>query len=123
MRTIQFAILFFLVFGVAATAIAEWRYGPSYGPLPVAWKWLFDHVPWSRNDKSYDCYRRRAASAAGVPQRRVLPPNAVIRIPRCWHILIALQDAIREPMREARSAGLLIPSLTRANAVRLGGRS
>jgi hypothetical protein len=44
-------------------------------------------------------------------------PKPAIRIPRCWHILIALQDALREPLREASSAGFLIPRLTRANAV------
>jgi hypothetical protein len=45
------------------------------------------------------------------------PPKPAIRIPRCWHILMAIQDALREPLREASSAGYLIPRLTRANAV------
>jgi hypothetical protein len=46
MRTMELAIFIILGFGIAATALAEWRYGPSGGPLPVAWKWLFDRVPW-----------------------------------------------------------------------------
>src|SRR5580704_19088659 len=69
-----------------------------------------------------DCFRLERIAGWGLHplesaalSRRT--PISVVRIPRCWHILIAIQDALREPLREASSAGYLIPRLTRANAV------